>query len=145
MSYSSEELMICVIGRLLDDPNVNHVAVGAASPIPGSAALLMRHITNGRLRASIIHGVRNNPFTDGGREIFDCAGQGRIDAFFLSGAQIDGKANINLVATGKTDGRKRRSQITINNRVNIIAVNIDVTMPIARVTANPRTGPEPKI
>ena len=108
MSYSSEELMICVIGRLLDDPNVNHVAVGAASPIPGSAALLMRHITNGRLRASIIHGVRNNPFTDGGREIFDCAGQGRIDAFFLSGAQIDGKANINLVATGNYPRVERR-------------------------------------
>ena len=100
MSYGSEELMICVIARLLDDPSVNHVAVGAASPIPGSAALLVRHITNGRLRASIIHGIANNPFTDGGREIFDCAGQGRIDAFFLSGVQIDGGANINLVGTG---------------------------------------------
>ena len=100
MSYSSEELMICVIARLLDDPSVNHVAVGAASPIPGSAALLVRHITNGRLRASIIHGIANNPFTDGGREIFDCASQGRVDAFFLSGVQIDGGANINLVGTG---------------------------------------------
>ena len=100
MSYGSEELMICVIARLLDDPAVNHVAVGAASPIPGSAALLVRHITNGRLRASIIHGIANNPFTDGGREIFDCASQGRVDAFFLSGVQIDGGANINLVGTG---------------------------------------------
>ena len=100
MNYGSEELMICVIARLLDDPSVKHVAVGAASPIPGSAALLVRHITNGRLRASIIHGIANNPFTDGGREIFDCAGQGRVDAFFLSGAQIDGDANINLVGTG---------------------------------------------
>jgi glutaconate CoA-transferase subunit B len=42
----------------------------------------------------------NNPFTDGGRELFDCAGQGRIDAFFLSGGQIDGAANINLVGVG---------------------------------------------
>ena len=33
-----------------------------------------------------------NFFTDGGRELFDCAGQGRIDVFFLSGAQIDGEA-----------------------------------------------------
>ena len=31
------------------------------------------------------------------RELFDCAGQGRIDVFFLSGGQIDGEGNINLV------------------------------------------------
>jgi glutaconate CoA-transferase, subunit B len=37
---------------------------------------------------------------DGARELFDCAGQGRIDAFFLSGGQIDGQANINLVGVG---------------------------------------------
>ncbi|MBT6096725.1 MAG: CoA synthetase [Rhodospirillaceae bacterium] len=101
MSYKTEELMITVIARLLDDPAVRHVAVGAASPIPGSAALLVRHLTEGRLRASIIHGVANNPFTDGGREIFDCAGQGRIDVFFLGGVQIDGEANVNLVGTGE--------------------------------------------
>lgn len=100
MSYKSEELMISVIARLLDDPTVRHVAVGAASPIPGSAALLVQHLTAGRMRTSIIHGVADNPFTDGGREIFDCAGQGRIDVFFLGGVQIDGEANINLVGTG---------------------------------------------
>ena len=38
--------------------------------------------------------------TDGGRELFDRAGQGRIDAFFLGGVQIDGSANINLIGTG---------------------------------------------
>ena len=42
----------------------------------------------------------HNFFTDGGRELFDCAAQGRIDAFFLGGAQIDGAANINLVGIG---------------------------------------------
>ncbi len=40
---------------------------------------------------------RHTSFTDGAREIFDCAAQGRIDAFFLGGGQIDGGANINLV------------------------------------------------
>lgn len=100
MNYQPEELLICVIARLLEaDPAVRHVAVGAASPVPGSAVLLCREATGGRPRASIIHGETNNPFTDGGREIFDCAGQGRIDAFFLGGAQIDGQANINLVGT----------------------------------------------
>ena len=44
-----------------------------------------------------------NPFTEGSRELFDLAGQGRIDVFFLGGAQIDGEANINLV---RADGRR---------------------------------------
>jgi glutaconate CoA-transferase subunit B len=32
--------------------------------------------------------------------LFDCAAQGRIDAFFLGGGQVDGGANINLVGVG---------------------------------------------
>jgi glutaconate CoA-transferase subunit B len=52
------------------------------------------------LRVSVLGSERNNPFTDGGRELFDCAAQGRIDAFFLGGGQIDGQANINLVGVG---------------------------------------------
>ena len=43
---------------------------------------------------------RHNSFTNGGVEIFDLIGQGRIGAFFLGGGQIDGEANINLVGTG---------------------------------------------
>ena len=100
MNYRKEEFLIATVAGLLDDPAVRHVAVGAASPVPGAAALLTQARTNGRLRVSIIHGDANNPFTDGGRELFDAAGQGRIDAFFLGGVQIDGGANINLVGTG---------------------------------------------
>jgi glutaconate CoA-transferase subunit B len=96
--YNADEFLICAVARLLD--GVSHVAVGNASPVPGSAALLMRDLTQGRLRVSMIAGDANNPFTDGGRELFDCAGQGRIEAFFLGGAQIDGQANLNLVGTG---------------------------------------------
>jgi len=62
--------------------------------------LLAQEQSNTDMRVSIIHGDANNPFTDGGRELFDCAGQGRIDAFFLGGAQIDGAANINLLGIG---------------------------------------------
>ena len=47
-------------------------------------------------------------FTDGSRELFDCAAQGRIDAFFLGGVQIDGAANINLVGVGPYPGTKAR-------------------------------------
>ncbi len=40
------------------------------------------------------------PFNDGGPEIFDRAAQGRINAFFMGGGQIDGQGNVNLVGTG---------------------------------------------
>ena len=100
MSYSRDEFLITTIARLLETDDVRHVAVGAASPIPGAAALLVRKIKGGSPRVSLIHGKATNPFCDGGREIFDASGQGRIDVFFLGGVQIDGAANINLVGTG---------------------------------------------
>lgn len=95
---SRAEIMIGAIARMLQ--GLRHVAVGASSPIPGSAALLARALSGGELRVSLLGSRRHNPFTDGGRELFDCAAQGRIDAFFLSGGQIDGSANINLVGLG---------------------------------------------
>ena len=50
----------------------------------------------------MLHRRHGNPFTEGSRELFDLAGQGRIDVFFLGGAQIDGEGRINLVhAEGK--------------------------------------------
>ena len=98
MDYRQEELLIAVIARLLE--GVRHVAVGAASPIPGSAALLTGALSAGQTRVSILGSERIQPWSDGGVEIFDCAAQGRIDAFFLSGGQIDGAANINLVGIG---------------------------------------------
>ena len=95
--YRPEELLIDTLAGML--AGLRHVAVGAASPIPGAAALLARAKDPG-LRVSILGSERHNPFTDGGRELFDCAAQGRIDAFFLGGGQIDGRANINLVGVG---------------------------------------------
>jgi glutaconate CoA-transferase, subunit B len=89
-----EELLACVIARLLAD--AHHVAVGAASPIPAAACELLR--AKGRaIRVTRLHKRKGNPFSEGSRELFDLAGQGRIDYFFLGGAQIDGAANINLV------------------------------------------------
>jgi glutaconate CoA-transferase, subunit B len=93
-----EELLIDVLAGMLD--GLDHVAVGAASPIPGAAALLAAKRSGGRLRVSVLGSERHSPFTDGGRELFDCAAQGRIDAFFLGGGQIDGQANINLIGVG---------------------------------------------
>lgn len=96
--FTAQELLIATVARLLE--GCRHVAVGASSPIPGGAALLCRALSGGAMRVSVLGSTRNNFFTNGGVELFDCAAQGRVDAFFLSGGQIDGQANINLVGTG---------------------------------------------
>jgi len=87
-----------VIARLIGE--ARHVAIGAASPIPASGALLLKS-QQPSLRVSLHQRRRANPFTEGSRELFDLAGQGRIDVFFLGGAQIDGEASINLVRAGE--------------------------------------------
>src|SRR5437660_1048001 len=96
--FRDEELLADVIARLIGD--ARHVAVGNASPIPATAALLCRARGGGRPYVSLLQSRKHNFFTDGGRELFDCAGQGRIDVFFLSGGEIDGEGNINLVCIG---------------------------------------------
>jgi len=99
--YAREELLACAIARLIG--GAAHVAVGAASPIPATGAFFSRAFYNKKLRISLLHKRAGNPFTEGSRELFDLAGQGRIDVFFLGGAQIDGEANINLV---RAEGRR---------------------------------------
>lgn len=105
-----EELLISLLSDMLADDR--HVAVGAASPIPGAAALLAKAEKQarkgGRMQVTIIHSRRHNPFTEGSRELFDCAGRGDIDSFFLGGVQIDGQANINLVGVGEYPSLKKR-------------------------------------
>jgi glutaconate CoA-transferase subunit B len=96
-----EELLADVIARVIG--NVRHIAVGNASPIPAMAALLARARGGGMPYVSLLQSRRHNFFTDGGRELFDCAGQGRIDVFFLSGGEIDGAGNVNLVGIGDHD------------------------------------------
>jgi glutaconate CoA-transferase subunit B len=106
MQIKIEEVMIAVITRLLE--GVRHVAIGNASPIPASASLLAEELSVGSMRVSMLGSGRNQFWTDGGVELFDCAGQGRIDAFFLGGGQIDGQANINLVGIGDYPEQKVR-------------------------------------
>jgi len=98
--HTREELLACVVARLIGE--AKHVAVGAASPIPATACELLK--ARGQdLRVSMLHKRKGNPFTEGSRELFDLAGQGRIDVFFLGGAQIDGEGSINLV---RADGKR---------------------------------------
>jgi glutaconate CoA-transferase subunit B len=106
LNFRDEELLADVIARLIGD--VRHVAVGNASPIPATAALLARERGHGRPYVSLLQSRKHNFFTDGARELFDCAGQGRIDVFFLSGGQIDGQGNVNLVSVGDYERPKVR-------------------------------------
>ena len=98
--YQREELLACVIARLL--AGARHAAIGASSPIPATGAFLFQQ-QDRSFRVSLQQRRAANPFTEGSRELFDLAGQGRIDTFFLGGAQIDGSGAINLV---RADGRR---------------------------------------
>jgi glutaconate CoA-transferase subunit B len=98
--YAKEEHLACVIARLLDGSR--HAAIGASSPIPATGCFLHQQ-RSPEFRVSLQQRRAANPFTEGSRELFDLAGQGRIDTFFLGGAQIDGSAAINLV---RADGRR---------------------------------------
>ena len=105
-----EERLAATLARLILDPTAppaRHIAVGAASPIPAAACWLVKKLGH-PVRLSLLHRPRGNPFTEGTRELFDLAGQGRIDLFFLGGGQIDGHANINLLGTGEWPGRTAR-------------------------------------
>jgi glutaconate CoA-transferase subunit B len=107
---ASPLLLIAALAHHLRDPafpQARHIAIGAASPIPAAAALLAR-AQGADFRISLLHRRRGNPFTEGSRELFDLAGQGRIDLFFLGGGEIDGEANINLIGTGPWPGREVR-------------------------------------
>jgi glutaconate CoA-transferase subunit B len=105
-----EERLAVAIARLIRDPSappVRHAAIGAASPIPAAACWLVK-LAGEPIRLSFLQRPRANPFSDGTRELFDLAGQGRIDLFFLGGGQIDGQANINLIGTGDWPGTAAR-------------------------------------
>ncbi len=110
-TFRDEELLADAICRLIGE--VRHIAVGAQSPIPATAALLAReraslNDTSRRPYVSLLGSRDHTFFADGSRELFDCAGQGRVDVFFLSGGQIDGEGNINLVSVGDYEKPKAR-------------------------------------
>ena len=95
--HSRTELMIALLAREVE--GLGHVVAGALSPLAAAAALLAQAL--GPTRATLLGSRRFSPFGEGGRELFDCAAEGRIDALFLSGGQIDGEANINLLEIGE--------------------------------------------
>ncbi|MGB3043461.1 MAG: CoA transferase [Xanthobacteraceae bacterium] len=107
---TNRELLIYTISRLL--AGVRHVAVGMSSPMPAAGAMLLRALNKKHskedVQLSILGSIAHNAFTSGAEELFDCAAQGRIGAFFLGGGQIDGKGNVNLVGAGGYPNSKVR-------------------------------------
>lgn len=97
ITLKHEVFLICALARLLRERK--HVAVGANSPIPGAAALLARELSGGTMRIEILGSHQYSTFS-GLADLFDCACTGRLDTFFLSPGQIDGRANINMVGIG---------------------------------------------
>jgi len=98
LDCSRGEFLATVLARAVQGSRT--IAVGTNSPIPAAAALLARERAPGLVEPIILGSSKHWPFTDGGRELFDFAAQGRLDSFFLGGGQIDGEGNLNLVSVG---------------------------------------------
>ena len=62
--------------------------------------MLSKELSDTPVHVDVLESLEGNTFTRGSVELFDRAAQGRVDAFFLGGGQIDGEANINLVGVG---------------------------------------------
>jgi glutaconate CoA-transferase subunit B len=91
-------LLPAVIGREL--VSARHVAVGSDGALHAAGALLAQALQGGTPRVTILGSRRDLFFSDGGRELFEAAAQGRIDAFLLGGGQIDGEGNLNFMGRG---------------------------------------------
>jgi len=129
------EAMIAAIAELLRGART--IAVGASSPLPAAAALLAREREGARIL--MLGNRRLDGFTDGGRELFDCAAQGRIDAFFMSGGQIDGQANLNLLGIGDYPVLRRRFPGSFGSAFLYFVVPRVI---LFREEHSPRTTPE---
>ena len=135
---AAEERMAAAIARMIADPAhppARHIAIGAASPVPAAACFLLR-ASGHDVRLSLLHTSRGNPFSEGSRELFDLAGQGRIDVFFLGGGQIDGQANVNLIGTGAWPGTAARFPGSYGSAFMYLTVPRTI---LFRVEHSPRT------
>ncbi|HOD34402.1 MAG TPA: CoA-transferase [Syntrophales bacterium] len=89
--------MIVAISKILK--NGEWVAAGTLSPVPVAGTLLAKH-THAPDITSIFFGDPADRMGEGLFELFGLVQKGKIDVFFLSGAQIDQQGNINLSVIG---------------------------------------------
>ncbi len=92
-----EEVMIAALARQVREGDT--AACGTLSPMP-AAALWLAQLTHAPQAEVFVAGSSDWPFSGEWQGFFDFAQQGRLKVFFLSGAQIDGRGNINLMAVG---------------------------------------------
>ena len=92
-----EETMIGALAREVKDGD--WAACGTLSPMP-AAALWLAKLTRAPRAEVFVGGSSDWPFADQWQGFFDLAQSGRLNVFYLSGAQIDGQGNINLMAVG---------------------------------------------
>ncbi|HEX9884464.1 MAG TPA: CoA-transferase [Desulfobaccales bacterium] len=92
-----EEVMIGALARQVRDGD--WAACGTLSPMP-AAALWLAHLTHAPRAQVFVAGSQDWPFEGEWRGFFDLAQTGRLNLFYMSGAQIDGQGNINLMAVG---------------------------------------------
>lgn len=94
---SGEETMIGALAREVKDGD--WAACGTLSPLP-AAALWLAKETQAPQAEVFVAGSADWPFEGEWQGFFDLAQAGRLNVFYLSGAQIDGQGNINLMAVG---------------------------------------------
>ncbi len=92
-----EETMIGALARQVQDGD--WAACGTLSPMP-AAALWLAKLTHAPRAEVFVAGSSDWPFANLWQGFFDLAQAGRLNVFYLSGAQIDGQGNINLMAVG---------------------------------------------
>ena len=92
-----EETMIGALARQVHDGD--WAACGTPSPLP-AAALWLAKETHAPRAEVLVAGSPDWPFDDEWQGFFDLAQAGRLNVFYLSGAQIDGQGNVNLMAVG---------------------------------------------
>ncbi len=99
--FTIGELMAARISKEVRDET--YVGTGAASPVPMSGVLLAQYTTAPDMIYVAIGSDDPALSPISGKETFDIAQRGKLDLFFLGGAQMDGHGNINLTTIGDHD------------------------------------------